>query len=98
MTSRKGRYHNAAKNVLPGNLANGLETRKVIVAHDLPLRDSFMRELESFEVKMTTAGNTVLDARATEHQADLAMAAAIAFYLSNNAPQSIEVGTLAGFY
>ncbi len=71
-TSRKGRYHNVAKTILLGDLANGLETRKVIVAHNLPLRDRFMAELESFEVKTTAAGNTVLDARATEHHADLA--------------------------
>lgn len=57
-----------------------------------------MQELESFEVKTTAAGNTVLDARSTEHHADLAVAAAIALYLSNNAPQGIEVGTLVGFY
>jgi hypothetical protein len=42
-----------------------------------------MRELESFQVKTTTVGNTVLDARATEHHADLAVASAIALYLSN---------------
>lgn len=42
-----------------------------------------MQEFESFEVKTKAAGNTVLDARATEHHADLAVAAAIALYLSN---------------
>ena len=70
--------------VLLGDLANGLETKKVIVARDLPFRDWFMQELESFElesfeVKTTAAGNTVLGARATEHHADLAVAAAIAY-------------------
>lgn len=83
---------------LLGDLANGLETKKVIVAHHLPLRDRFMQELESFEVKTTAAGNTVLDARATEHHADLAVAAALALYLSNNKSQGIEVRTLAGLY
>ncbi len=90
-------FHNVAKNILLGNLANGLDTHKVIVAHDLPLRDRFMQELESFEVKTTAAGITVLDARATLH-ADLAIAAALALYLSNNAPRPIEVGRLAGMY
>ena len=57
-----------------------------------------MQELESFEVKTTAAGNTVLDARATEQHADLAVAAAIALQLSNNAPQGIAIGRLAGWY
>lgn len=38
-----------------------------------------MQELESFEVKTTAAGNTVLGAQATEHHADLAVAAVIAY-------------------
>ena len=90
-TSRKGRHYHVAKTVLLGDLANALETRQLQIAHDLPLRDRLMRELESFEVKTTAAGNTVLDARANEHHADLAIAAAIALYLSKNAPAAIEV-------
>lgn len=50
-----------------GDLANGLETKRIIVVHDLPPRERIQQELESFEVKTTVAGNTVLDARATEH-------------------------------
>jgi len=96
-TSRKGRYHNVAKNVLLGDLVNGLKTKKVIVAHDLPLRDRFMAELESFEVKTTAAGNTVLDARATEHHADLAVAA-IALYISNIGGGFTGEATIAGYW
>ena len=57
-----------------------------------------MAELESFEVKTTAAGNTILDSRATEHHADLAIAASIAFYLSNNAPMSFDEVPLAGYW
>lgn len=57
-----------------------------------------MPELESFEVRTTAADNTVHDARTTDHHADLAVAAAIALYLSNNAPRAIEIGRLAGMY
>ena len=84
--------------VLLGDLANGLETRKVIVAHDLPLRDRFMQELESFEVKTTAAGNTVLDARAAEHHADLAIAAAIALYHSNVGAGFTGEVAIAGYW
>lgn len=57
-----------------------------------------MQELESFEVKTTAAGNQVLDARATEHHADLAIAAAIAFYASSTVVIMDHVGALAGWY
>ena len=56
-----------------------------------------MQELESFEVRLTVAGDTVLDAMVTAHHADLAIAAAIALYLSNNASKAIEGGQLAVF-
>ena len=34
----------------------------------------------------------------SEHHADLAVAAAIALYLSNNAPKAVEIGRLVGWY
>ena len=40
----------------------------------------------------------MLDARATEHHADLAVAAAIALYLSSNSAKAIEIRQLAGLY
>jgi hypothetical protein len=79
-------------------LASSFKTCALDIAHDPPLRDRFMQELGSFEVKTTAAGNTALDARATEQHADLAIAAAIALYLSNNEPRAIEVGRLVGWY
>ena len=62
------------------------------------VRDRFMQELESFEVKTTAAGNTVLDARATEHHADLAVAAAIALYHSNVGAGFMGEAAIAGYW
>ena len=92
-------YHNVPKTILLGDLANGLETRKLIAAHDLPLRGRLMQELEAFEVKTTSAGNQVLDARRTDDShADLAIAAAIALYASSTITIFDHVGTLQGWY
>lgn len=46
---------------------------------------------------MAAADNTVLDARATEHHADLAVAAAIAFYHSNVGAGVTGEATVAGY-
>ena len=59
-------------------------------------RISFGRVGRLFEVTTTAAGNTVLDAQATEHHADLAIAAAIALYLSNNTPLAFAEAPIAG--
>ncbi len=64
----------------------------------MPSRNRIAREFEAFEVKTTTAGNTVLDARATEHHADLAIAAAIALYLSNFGAGFTGEAPVAGYW
>lgn len=76
----------------------GFTPKKVIIAHDLPLRDRLMAEQQLFEVKTSAAGSIVLDARATEHYADLAVAAAIALYHSNVGAGFTGEGLLAGYY
>ena len=84
---------------LIGDLANGLETGKLTIAHGLNLRDQIVKDLGAFEIKVTAAGNSVLDARRTSDgsHADLAIAASLAFYHSDNAPYC-WVGELAGFW
>lgn len=91
---------NVAKNILLGDLANALETGKLVIAHNLPLKDRLQRELESFEVKVTPAGNPVVDASrsASAGHADLAIAAALALYHSNNAPQAFVEVPISGYW
>lgn len=99
-TSRKGRLHNVSKVLLLGDLANALETHHLQIAHDLPLNDRLQQELESLEVKTTSAGNQVLDASRSEGtgHADLAVATAIALYHSNVGAGFIGEDQLAGYW
>ena len=93
-TSRKGHVHHVAKNALIGGLANAMEQRHLTVAHDLPECDQLKAEFAAIEVKVTTAGNSVLVASAADHHSDLAIAAALAWYHSGNAPGRISVSTV----
>ncbi len=79
MPCQKSAYRERRRCCL-GDLANALETGKIVLTHDLPLSDRIAWELEAFEVKTTAAGNTVLDATARE------------LFASNNAPRPVEVG------
>ena len=78
-------------------MATRATTTSSLITYDLPLRDRITAELESLEVKTTAAGNTVLDARATEHHADLAVAAAIALYHSNVGAELTGEAAVAGY-
>lgn len=98
--TKRGNEHHVAKNELLGRFANGLETQDLRIAHDLPLRERLEREIAAFETKTTNAGNVVLDAsRSSETgHADLAVAAAIAFYLSNNVAGLTGEAPVAGYW
>ena len=98
--SKHGRQHNVSKSILIGDLANALETRKLLIAADLPLRDRIMRELEAFEVRVTAAGNQVLNIARSEDvgHGDLAIAAALAFYHSSNLPGYTGQAKLEGYW
>jgi len=96
--SEQGRFWNVSKNLLITDLASAIETRHLTIAGDLPMRSEFIRELESFQIKFTAAGNQVLDAGGTGHHADMAVACALAWFRSEQPPQVIGVGRLAGWY
>ncbi len=96
--NRKGRFWNVSKNILITGLASAIETRHLTIAGDLPLRTEFVRELESFQIKFTAAGNQVLDAGGAGHHADMAVACALAWFRSEQPTQAIGVGHLVGWY
>ena len=98
--TRRGGEHHVGKNKLLGRFANELETQDLRIAHDLPLCERLEREITSFETKTMNAGNIVLDAsRSSETgHADLAVAAAIAFYLSNNVAGFTGQSAIAGYW
>ncbi len=55
-------------------------------------------EIASFETKQTGKGNIVLDAKASDHHGDLAIATAIALYLSSVAINMQHEYKLEGWY
>ncbi len=57
-------------------------------------RAKFIRELESFQIKFTAAGNQVLDAGGAGHHADMAIACALAWFRSEQASQTISIGRI----
>ena len=85
-SSTSGYRVNVGKTDLLGVLANHLETGGLTVAGDLPMRDQLIADLSALEIKITNAGNQVLDAKRKDgSHSDLAIAAAIALLVSNQA-------------
>jgi len=90
---------NVGKTDLPGVLANHLETGGLTVAHDLPMRDQLIADLSALEIKITNAGNQVLDAKRKDgSHSDLAIAAAIALLVSNQAFMGPHEAPLIGYW
>jgi hypothetical protein len=77
---KKGRKITVAKNVLLETLATGFETGALTIAHDLPLKDQLLTEVQSFELGQTSAGNLILQGGGKGHHADMAIALALAYF------------------
>lgn len=98
VATKKGLYHNVSKTLLITDLATAIENRHLTIAADLPLRTDFIRELESVQVKITAAGNQVLDAGSSDHHADMMVACALAYYRSDLFRGFVGEGRLEGWY
>ena len=77
--SRKGKDVTCAKTLLLENMAVGLETGVLTVAHDLNGKQDLLNEIASFELASTSAGNLVLQGGGKGHHADRAIATALAY-------------------
>lgn len=77
--SRKGKSVTVAKTLLLENLAVGLETRALTVAHDLKGKQDLLNEIATFELAATSAGNLTLQGGGKGHHADRAIALALAY-------------------
>ena len=77
--TKKGKDVTVAKILLLENLAVGLETRALTVAHDLVGKQDLLNEVASFELASTSAGNLVLQGGGKGHHADRAIALALAY-------------------
>lgn len=77
--SRKGKNVSCAKTLLLENMAVGIETGALTVAHDLDGKQDLLNEVASFELASTSAGNLVLQGGGKGHHADRAIALALAY-------------------
>lgn len=77
--TKKGKSVTVAKTLLLENMAVGLETGALTVAHDLPGKQDLRNEVATFELASTSAGNLVLQGGGKGHHADRAIALALAY-------------------
>lgn len=77
--TRKGKDVACAKTLLLENMAVGLETGALTVAHDIDGKQDLLNEIASFELKSTSSGNLVLQGGGKGHHADRAIATALAY-------------------
>lgn len=88
-----------SKNLLFENAAACLENGTSQIAHDLPEKDELLREAQSVEFKVTSAGNLTLAGGGRGHHADRWVAHCLATFLETHvAPQRMSVGKLRGYY
>jgi len=97
---KKDRYVNVGKTLLLETLSLLFATGDLTFAHDLPLRDDILAELETFQLETTAAGNQVItQGKSGAHHGDLAIALAAACFASEHLlPGFTGVGQLEGWY
>ena len=77
--TRKGTAVSVSKGLLLENLAVGLETGALTIAHDLKGKSDLLNEISAFELESTSAGNLVLKGGGRGHNSDRAVALALAW-------------------
>ena len=96
---RQGRKVTVAKTLLLENLAVGLETGALTVAHDLPGKQDLLNEIASFELASTSSGNLVLQGGGKGHHADRAIATALAYLkITHLDSRRVEARRIANWY
>jgi hypothetical protein len=97
--SRKGRVVTCAKTLLLENMAAGIETGALQIAHDLPGKQDLLNEVASFELASTSSGNLVLQGGGKGHHADRAIALALAYLKCTHLDaQAVNVHRLANWF
>lgn len=90
---------NVSKNLLVTALAAAMEHGELRIVDGLAMREALLAELASFTTKQSNSGAMVLDAGDAAGHADMAIAAALAWFMSNHAVGGVmEQGKLAGFF
>jgi hypothetical protein len=84
-------FWNVGKNMLLGNMNSALHTGDLRIG-EFPGRDDLRHELESFEMTMTDAGRVRIEGGTRAGHADIAMAAAMSFALSDHRSVGAFIG------
>jgi hypothetical protein len=98
--ARKDEYVNVGKTLLLETLSILFATGDLTFAHDLPLREDILAELETFQLEQTAAGNQIIvQGKSGAHHGDLCIALAVAVFASEHlVPGFVGVGQLENFY
>jgi hypothetical protein len=96
----KDRYVNVGKMLLLETLSVLFATGDLTFAHDLPLREDILAELETFQLEQTAAGNQIItQGKSGAHHGDLAIALAVACFASEHLlPGFTGVGQLENYW
>lgn len=86
--TRKGTAVSVSKGLLLENLAVGLETGALTIAHDLKGKQDLLNEISAFELESTSAGNLVLKGGGRGHNSDRAVALALAYLTATHLDSS----------
>ncbi|SLN76760.1 hypothetical protein ROG8370_03911 [Roseovarius gaetbuli] len=76
-------FNNVSKNLLLGTMNSALHTGDLQLGN-FPMRDTLQAELESFEASIGSSGRMSISGGTKEAHADIAMAAAMALWLSDH--------------
>lgn len=90
-TERGIKFNNVSKNLLLGSFNSALHTGDLLIG-DIPMRAELQAELESFEASVGLSGRMRLTGGTAGGHADAAMAAAMAFWLSDHRSVGAHVG------
>jgi len=90
-TERGTTFNNVSKNLLINSMNSALHTKELLIG-DFPMRDELQRELESFEAEIGKTGRTSIKGGTAAGHADIAMAAAMAFWMTDHRTVGAHVG------
>lgn len=85
-------FNNVGRNKLLSALNSAFHVNDLTIA-DFPARDKLREELESFEASISEAGRMKIDGGTKFGHADIAISAALAFWLSDHRSIGAHVGT-----
>lgn len=92
-------FNTVGKVRLLNGLNSAIHTGELTIG-DFPMRDTLVQELESFESEITAAGRMKIEGGTTFSHADGAIAAALAYWLSDHRSVGAKIGEtrLRGFW